>query len=163
MNVGVIVLPRTSRCTPWNAGLAYSCEAAPKAGSAQSSNGDVTEIFWCRIAVSVPSRRAPSSMCCSCSSRCPQEVNIWPRGSASRTGRRTCWAASAVSVTCGHTMALQPNAPPTYRVSTRILDGDMPSSAATVSCTALMPWQESYRVSWSPSQTAVVVSASIGL
>ena len=39
----------------------------------------------------------------------------------------------------------------------------MPSSAATVSCTALMPWQESYSVSWSPSQAAVVVSASIGL
>ena len=60
-------------------------------------------------------------------------------------------------------MALQPNAPPTYWVSTRIFDGDMPSSAATVSCTALMPWQESYSVSWSPSQAAVVVSASIGL
>jgi len=39
----------------------------------------------------------------------------------------------------------------------------MPSSAATVSWTALMPWQESYSVSWSRSQAAVVVSASSGL
>ena len=60
---------------------------------------------------------APSSMCCSCSSRCPHEVNIWPRGSTSRTGRRTCCAASAASVTCGQTIALQPNAPPTNCVS----------------------------------------------
>ena len=58
------------------------------------------------MAVSFPSRVAPSQMCCSCSSRCPQEVNIWPRVTASRTGRRTCWAAIAVRVTCGQTMAL---------------------------------------------------------
>ena len=96
-------------------------------------------------------------------SLCPPEVNIWPRGRTSRTGRRTCWAARAVRVTCGQTMALDPKAPPTKRVSTRILDGDSPSSAATVSCTALMPWQESYSVSWSPSQAAVVVSASSAL
>ena len=68
-----------------------------------------------------------------------------------------------MSVTCGQTIALEPNAPPTYSVSTRIFDGDSPSSAATVSCTALMPWHESYRVSWSPSQAAMVVSASSAL
>ena len=45
VNVGVIVLPRTSRCTPSKPGQAYSCEATPKAGSAQSSNGEVTEIL----------------------------------------------------------------------------------------------------------------------
>ena len=45
VKVGVIVLPRTRWCTPSKAGQAYSCDAAPKAGSAQSSNGEVTEIL----------------------------------------------------------------------------------------------------------------------
>ena len=45
VNVGVIVLPRTRRCTPSKLGQAYSWEATPKAGSAQSSNGEVTEIL----------------------------------------------------------------------------------------------------------------------
>ena len=60
-------------------------------------------------------------------------------------------------------MALAPNAPPMKRASTRTLDGEIPSSAATVSCTALMPWHESCSVSWPPSHTAVVVSISSGL
>ena len=45
VKVGVIVLPRTSRWTPSKLAQAYSWEAAPKAGSAQSSNGEVTEIL----------------------------------------------------------------------------------------------------------------------
>jgi hypothetical protein len=69
----------------------------------------------------------------------------------------------AASVTRGQTIALLPNAPPTKRVITRTLVGGRPSSAATVSWVAVIPMVESYRVSSSSSQTAVVADGSIGL
>ena len=102
-------------------------------------------------------------MRCSCSSRCPLDVNICGRVSISFTGRRTCRAAIAVSVTFGHTIALAPNPPPTNCVITRTWAIGRPSSWATVCWVARMPWVDSYSVSMPPSQTATVDGASSGL
>jgi hypothetical protein len=112
---------------------AYSCDDKPVAGSAQSSNGEVIDSFSWRIAVSRPSRFAPMVMRCSCSSRCPLDVNICGRVIASRTGRRACCAAIAARVTCGHTIAFIPKLPPTKLVITRIFDSGTPSRCETVS------------------------------
>ena len=123
----------------------------------------MTESFWCRIAVSRPSRPAPSVIRCSCSSRCPLEVKLCGRVSASRTGRPTCRAAIAASVTCGQTIALEPKPPPTKWVITRTSDSGMPSNVATVSWLARTPIVESQSVSRSPSHCAVVTEVSSGL
>ena len=113
------------------------------AGSAQSSNGEPMDSLWWRIAVSLPSRVAPSVTLCSCSSRWPLEVNVCGRVRESRTGRPTCRAAIAASVTCGQVIAFEPNAPPTKWVITRTSDSGSPSSCATVSWVARMPMVES--------------------
>ena len=113
------------------------------AGSAQSSNGEVIESFSCAIAVRCPSRVAPSATRCSCSSRCPFDVNIWGRVSISLTGRPTWRAAMAVSVTLGHTIAFMPNEPPTNGASTRTCDSGSPSRWATVSWVARTPMVDS--------------------
>ena len=133
------------------------------AGSAQSSNGDEIESFSCRIATSRPARVAPSAIRCSCSSRCPVDVNICGRVSMSRTGRPTWRAAMAVRVTCGQTIALEPKPPPTNRVITRTRDTGRPSSWATVSWVARMPCVDSYNVRSPSSQTATVDGASSAL
>ena len=133
------------------------------AGSAQSSNGDPTESFAWSIAVRRPSRVAPSDRRCSCSSRCPLEVNICGRVSISRTGRPTSRAASAARVTPGHTIAFIPNEPPTNGARTRTCASGSPSRWATVSWVARTPIVDSWIVSRSPSHSASVDGASIGL
>ena len=133
VNVGVIVLPRISRCTPRKLSTPYNCDETPVAGSAQSSNGEVIESFSWSIAVSRPSRVAPRTIRCSCSSRWPFDVNICGRVSMSFTGRPTSRAASAVSVTLGQTIAFIPNEPPTNGARTRMCESGSPSRWATVS------------------------------
>jgi hypothetical protein len=113
------------------------------AGSAQSSNGDVSDSFSWAIAVTRPSAVAPIAMVCSCSSRWPVEWNVCGRVSESRTGRRTWRAARAVRVTCGQTMALEPKEPPTNGAITRTSASDIPSRCATVSWLARTPMVES--------------------
>jgi hypothetical protein len=113
------------------------------AGSAQSSNGEVIDSFSWWIAVSRPSRVAPTAIRCSCSSRWPAEVYICGRVRLSFTGRPTCRAAIAASVECGQTIALHPNPPPTKWVTTRRSDSGIPSSCATVSWLARMPCVDS--------------------
>jgi hypothetical protein len=102
-------------------------------------------------------------MRCSCSSRCPLEVNICGLVSISLTGRPTRRAAIAVSVTFGQTIALAPKPPPTNPVITRTCEIGRPSSWATVCCVARTPWVDSYTVSLPPAQTATVDGASSGL
>ena len=103
----------------------------------------MSESLWWRSAVIRPSARAPRVIRCSCSSRCPQEVNICSRVSTSRTGRPTCRAASAASAGWCQIIALEPKLPPTAWLTTRIEMGGRPSSSATVNWIAFGPWVES--------------------
>src|SRR4029077_1423226 len=76
-----------------------------------SSAIPIDDFEICSMAVSCPSRLAPSDACCTVLGRWPIEVNIWPRVSTSFTGRLVIRAASAAGAVCGHTRNPAPNAP----------------------------------------------------
>jgi len=66
-------------------------------GSTNSSKVELCERPSWMIAVSLPSRRAPKTTCCSVSARWPMFANICWRVVTSLTGRRTSRAAAAAS------------------------------------------------------------------
>ncbi|MNT66204.1 hypothetical protein D3C72_2042510 [compost metagenome] len=95
--------------------------------------------------------------------RAPTVPNICGRSTTSLTGRPACCAAIAASTTCDHTEPLQPKPPPTNGQTTRTFSAGMPSVPDTALRTPVMYWVESYSVSSSPSQLAIVACGSIGL
>ena len=79
------------------------------------------------------------------------------------TGRPVCRAAITTSARWGRASTLEPNPPPTYGVITWTRSGGSPNSVARSPRTRCGPWLESYTVSPSSVQTAIVACGSIGL
>src|SRR5207248_8622697 len=99
--------------------------------AAQRSGVDVLDARSWMIAVIVPSRRPPTTTCCTVYGRAPTGPNIWRRVSTIFTGRFTCRAAIAARTTCDHADPFEPNAPPTNFEMTRTFSSGMPSVLAT--------------------------------
>ena len=85
------------------------------------------------------------------------------RSNASLTGVPVIFDAIAASITWVQALPLLPKPPPTKGHSTRIFSGAMPKVLAAVLRTPEMFWLESYKVSSSPLQAAMVAWGSIGL
>src|SRR6266516_2176660 len=83
--------------------------------------------------------------------------------SATLTGRSTARAAIAASTDAERGTNLDPNPPPTYSATTWTASIGRSNSPANLLATRYGPWVESYSVSVSPSQAAMVAGGSIGL
>ena len=165
VNVGVIVLPldQPVHAEVVLARVELRGDAGRRLGPVVERRRDRELLVADRGQPSVARRRRARCRC-SCSSRCPLDVNICGRVSISFTGRPTCRAAIAVSVTCGHTIAFiaEPAADERARAPGRATAagraGGRPS-AGSPGC----PWSTRRASAVPPSQTATVDGASIGL
>ena len=134
-------------------------------GSAQSSKGEVSESLWWRIAVSRPSRGRAERDALLLLLAVPVGGEHLRAGEGEPTGRPTCRAAIAASVTCGQTIALHAEAAADeVRDHAHLRRAAGRAGAATVSWRRRgCPSSSRTSVSRSPSQTAVVVGGSSGL
>src|SRR5205814_4081354 len=99
IGVGAATLTRTSLFGVSTFSHAYiSFDVAAPHAATKSVTGDVAFTVSCRIAVSVPSRRAASAIRWTVGGRCPTEVNIWLRVSIRRTGRPVIRAAITAAI-----------------------------------------------------------------
>jgi hypothetical protein len=163
MKVGEPTFSRTRSYTVSQLGEAYSILVAVVAGSTQFSSVDVSDVLAWRTTVRVPSWVAPSVTRWIVMGRPPTGPNIWRRVRTSLTGRFTRCAAIAASASCDHAPPLLPKPPPVKYEMTFTFSGGMPKVFATVLRTEKIPCVDSYSVSMSPSQLAIVLWTSMAL
>ncbi|MNM95304.1 hypothetical protein D3C81_1077410 [compost metagenome] len=113
------------------------------------------------MAVSRPSRPAPSRMRWIVAGRCGVLLKISGRVRATFTGRRTARAPRAASTASARTNSLPPKPPPIKGEIRRTFSFGTPSVWARSPRLQSIIWLDVHTVSWSPFQLAIDAWGSI--